>query len=469
MMPPAQELDSSPTPSSVLPERSVVDAFGSPATTRIFVQDAGGLPNFAALEAALPGWPVQAERALLLARPGDIVCVRHAVDPDYIAFLRSLGIGPNPGDILVAGGGHARSLSRLLLDDETTLHRLATRLAGGGLPQVHPLLAEEADHELARRLARLAGRPVCVTGGDPAIVRYADQKHEMRRLARALGVSVARGQEVRLGPSGNGYARLERALRRRAARTGRALIRGAHGTSGSASRIVEDGPTARADVVRDLRTRDRNRIFLVEEFLDLTVSPNVQFYVPGGAQPAEFIGITDQRWSAPMKQAGNAFPSRSETAPQMVAAARRIAEWLGERDYDGVVGFDFGEYRDPATGRVAFILADVNPRPNGASYPLALLQRLSPPDTQGDRRPDGAFVSATLPTDARSFLDVRRMVGPELYRPGRDRGIVPYLMGALRYGRCGFIALARSRAEAEALLDPLAATVRPVAAGHTRQ
>ena len=72
--------------------------------TRIFVHCVGSLRSLQTLDAAIPGFDRYPERALLLAEPGDLVCVGAPVDPEYLEFLAGLGLGPRPEDVIVAEG-----------------------------------------------------------------------------------------------------------------------------------------------------------------------------------------------------------------------------------------------------------------------------------------------------------------------------------------------------------------------------
>jgi hypothetical protein len=84
----------------------------------------------------------------------------------------------------------------------------------------------------------------------------------------------------------------------------------------------------------------------------------------------------------------------------------------------------------------------VNPRVNGASYPLAVRSRLTP---------RAAFVSGTVRTGAQCFADVRTTLGTLLFDPERGSGVVPYATGGLAQGRCAVVALAGSRLRAAEL------------------
>jgi hypothetical protein len=128
--------------------------------------------------------------------------------------------------------------------------------------------------------------------------------------------------------------------------------------------------------------------------------------------------------------------------------ARTLAGWLHGEGYAGDVGMDFVEYRDPRTGRPAAFLAEVNPRVNGANYPLALRHRLNAERRRHELAPVEAFASGGLTARARSFAELAEALGPLLFSHAQGRGLVPYATGYLAHGRCPVVALAPTIREA---------------------
>jgi hypothetical protein len=163
------------------------------------------------------------------------------------------------------------------------------------------------------------------------------------------------------------------------------------------------------------------------------------------------IGITDQRWSRGLTHAGNQLPSSARTLEAMDAWARMLATWLRGQGYSGLVGFDFVESRDARTGGLRAILAEVNPRVNGGTYPLVVRARLNQIAARSGRPQAPAFVSGTVETRARNFARVRAAIGHLLFDPDRGTGVLPYATGCLDHGKCALVALAGSRVRAAEL------------------
>jgi hypothetical protein len=164
----------------------------------------------------------------------------------------------------------------------------------------------------------------------------------------------------------------------------------------------------------------------------------------------ECLGVTDQRWEHGLVHGGNSYPSAAVCIEQMLGWAGRLSDWLRDSGFTGPVGFDFVEHAT-AGGQSAF-LAEVNPRVNGAAYPLRLAERLTGTDS--------AFCSGTIQSRATSFGELREELSDLFYSPDRGKGIIPYGIGRLAYGKCGVIALAETSAEAAELYHRARFTTR---------
>src|SRR3954452_19985811 len=263
-------------------------SLGAGADSRLFVHCATSVDYVAELSASSPGVERYAERALLLAEPRDIVCVTHEVDASYLEFLAEFGLGPKPGNLVVASrypntGG---PLWERLLQSDEALDLLSRRMQAEGITQLHPFMCTAGQFELARALGDRLGTSVGVLGGNPDVVAYADEKHHIRSLSLELGVPVAPGEVV-------DAVSLLPAVRRQLFRTGRVIVRGASGASGSATFICGSGSHDQDRLQDWLSRRVENRIFLVEALVDAVASPNIQIHVSTDGS-TECVGITDQ-------------------------------------------------------------------------------------------------------------------------------------------------------------------------------
>lgn len=393
------------------------------------------------------------ERALVLARPQDIVCVTDEVEPSYLAYLTELGLGPTPERVVPMSrfGDHApgRALWARLAGSTEALRAVGSLVRQSGPSRLHPFMASRGSFALAAALEIAAETEVTVDGGDPGIVEHADQKHHVRERAVALGIPVADGEVVELAVAGGrrrrDYGTLRRAVERRLGQTGRVIVRGSHGAGGSATFIVGSGGTDVDGLVRALSDRTDNRYYLVEVMVPAIVSPGVQLHVSPGGGPITCVGVSDQRWERPLVHGGNLYPSAAHLTARMIGWSHRMAEWLQGRGFAGLLGLDFVEYADPATGEPRAFLAEVNPRVAGDTYPLALFDRLNAAQRRAGRPESAAFVSGTIETRPRRFADFRRAADHLFYSAAAGAGVVPHHVAALGRGRCGVVVLGPTR------------------------
>jgi len=416
----------------------------------------GSLRSLQGLTEAIPGLDRYPERALLLAGEGDAVCVPGPVDPTYLDFLASLGLGPRPEHVIVAGGngrGAGRPLVERLMGEPATLAR-AARLLGADAIMIEPYAATTDMMALAEVMERETGIPVRVDGS-PRITRYVAQKHHMRAKAQELGVPVADGEVAELAYAGGRRRRdlepVRVAIERQLRSSARVIVRGASGAAGTSTFVVGRGGEDTAGVLRRLALRADNRIYLIEAMVEAVVSPNVQIHIPSDDGPLVCSGITDQRWSRGLTHVGDQLPSAARRLDAMEAWARILASWMRSQGYTGLVGFDFVEYRDPMTGGLRAILAEVTPRANGGTYPLAVRARLSAVAARTGRPQVPAFVSGMVETRAASFGRLKAAIGHLLFDPDRGTGVLPYATGCLEHGSCALVALAGSRLRAAEL------------------
>jgi len=424
-----------------------------PESRRLYLHCVGGLPSHRA-RGPVPGIEQYPERALVMAGAGDLVCVPDPVDEDHLAFLNDLGVGPAPEDVLVPCPGEGQAtglpLSARLCADQGLLGRIAAAVPPGGALQLHPYAVTPEIFAVAEALEAAGVSRVRVLGGLPEAAERADLKHVVRAKAIELGVPVAPGEVVEL-PFAAGRRRrdlepVRAAIQRQLVRTGEVIVRGSAGAAGSSVFIVGRGGDDADGVIRRLGERADNRVYLVEALVDLTASPNLHLSLDADGSVTR-VAATDQRWGRPLMHVGNAYPSAARLLEPMEQWARALAGWLRSEGYAGDVGFDFVEYRDP-TGAPAAFLAEVNPRVNGANYPLALRERLNAVRRDLGRAPVDAFVSGPLETRARSFPQLCEALGELLYSHETGQGLVPYSTGCLTLGWCAAVALAPSSREA---------------------
>jgi len=178
-----------------------------------------------------------------------------------------------------------------------------------------------------------------------------------------------------------------------------------------------------------------------------TVSPHVQLHVAPGSGPITCVGVTDQRWERPFVHGGNIHPSSGRHIDAMLDWSGRLARWLQGEGYTGMLGLDFVEYQNPVTGASRALLAEVHPRVDGGTYPLAILQRLNAARRDAGMGQSAAFVSGALEFRPTGFAAFRGAAERFFYTARSGCGMVPYQVSRMGEGRCGVVVLGGSRDE----------------------
>lgn len=434
--------------------------------TNVFLHSPSEAPDLRILLQQSPALERAAERSLFLAQAGDIVCLAHPVDPPFLAFLERLEVGPRAEDILVIPGVVPGSgVSERLLRDPDALDRLTGRLASATSLRLCPFFSTAAAYDLGRLLGARLGVPVRVLGGPPRLARLLQNKRFARRLALRLGIPVAPGDTVRLSRAGDAWdtAPLREAILRNSQPTGRAIIRGAVGGAGSSTFL--SSPPSMEDTLEAIARRTDNDSYLVEPLYPIVVSPNIEIDVPPNGVTAG-LNATDQIMGEDLAYKGSIHPSRARRLPEMLAATERITRWMCARGFTGRAGLDFVE-AGPEGGGPLWFFTEINPRVNGASYPIGLVGRLASRASQRGLPAPHAFRMLGVPTAARSFEEMMHLAGPLLYDPARGEGVVLHMNTLGGQMRAAVIALAATVERAGEVFDEveerLAAAYSPAA------
>ena len=435
---------------------------GTREEVSLFVHSANSIPNAATVRARTASLDLLAERALLLAAPGDRVCLPAPVDADFLEFLRQWGIGPQAEDIVTLSRPEdGRCFTARLLEDKSSLERLVARVGGRDV-RLHPFYASPREFELAGRIESLTGSRVTVLGGSAEVVRHIYGKHHVRHEAQRLGIPLAPGEVIELALPGQGGRRdvteLAAAIARHLPLTGRVIVRGASSSSGTCTFIVTSEAGSKPAVLCEIAGREDETIFLVDSMYAMTDSPNIQTFIEPGSGAISLASVCDQRLQDGISYQGNQYPSSATLLPEMTAAAFALSSWIAGLGFTGLAGFDFVEFIG-ARGTPDFVLAEINPRINGATFPVILRERVN--ERRGSGPEINAMLTAGIRTTARTFREVRRLCGSDLFDASTGRGIFPYYLGALPAGVLYAAFLGASLEEAQALLRTCTGSASP--------
>lgn len=436
----------------------LLDALHRPDVQRLFVHDnaAVGVPGLRALHGASD---IRfAERAVLLARPGDVVVVERNLEPAYQTYLDELGIGPGRNGVLALTEAApedvqpaATTLSGLL-QRPTALDRVAARCRADRDLRLSTYYPDSTIYQLADDLTARLGRPVTVEGGRAAAVDMANRKDLMRAEAYRLGVPWPPGEVVAVVNQEDCYDRTSVALHDAAQRavglTGRVIVRGAWSAHGVDAITLEDA----CDALRMtdwLADRPGQQHYLVESMLDVSASPNVQVWIDDDGS-ATVLGVTRQRLSGGLVYGGSLFPHQSPGSAAMAESARVMARRLAEHGYRGLLGFDFIESGPP--DETTHHLVEVNGRINGATYALGLAEGINRARSAAGQPAFDCWRSLSPQhCRARTFAELAGQIPDLLYRPGRDAGVIPFNVGCLPHGYTYLLTLAGCQQSAEQL------------------
>lgn len=434
---------------------SIIETLGGSDVTQIFVHNVTSLGNLAEYAATVQGIETYDERALVVARPDDLVCVVDRVNHQYLQFLSIIGIGPINGNVVVASESvHPNSnavLSDLLMSNYEALLKIRKLVKRNNKIVLNPFIASPKEFELARILEKVLGRKVEVLGGNSEIVDYANHKHNVKAKALELGVPVPKGDTVELQLREDGrpldLTPVQVAINRYIYRNGRVIVKGSYGASGSSIIIVENNSESIEKALSEIAGRSDNGIYLVEVMLDVIVSPNVLMHIEPGNGRILRVSVTDQRLGENLMHEGNIYPTRAKTLRAMISSAQNIAKWLQHEGYSGIVGFDFGEYLNHETGELEHVLFEINPRINGAAYPKSLMEHFNKKQGETGAPYIEAFLSANVKTKASSFAELDELYGDLFFNPKTGKGLVPYNTGCLENGKFSLTVFGKSRKE----------------------
>lgn len=435
---------------------SIIDTLGGSNITQVFVHSVTSLENITELTAIVTGLEKYPERSLLVARPNDIVCVLNSVNNHYLQFLSSLEIGPKNGNLIVASseGSHKHSnvsLSDSLMNNYEALLTIKALIKKTKRIVLNPYVASPKEFKLAEILQKVLGRKVYIMGGNPKIVEIANYKHIVRKKAIELGIPVPEGDIVELklrkDRSPIDLTPVEAAINRYIHKTGRVIVKGSYGFSGSSIMIVEGNPKSIQKALNTIALRTDNRMYIVEVMHDITTTPSVIMHIEPRNGSILCVSLTDQVLNEKLVHEGNTYPSTAKTVDGMLLSAKKLSQWLQAEGYSGLVGFDFGEYFNSETGRFEHFLAEINPRNTASVYPTSLMEHLNLKQAQKTGAYIEAFLSTNVKTNASSFAELNELYGHLFFKPGTGKGLFPYNIGCLEYRKFTLAVFGKSRNE----------------------
>lgn len=304
------------------------------------------------------------EFALLLAAADDYVIVKAAPDPDYLAFLRGLGV-ELPTVLVVATNHPERMVTEDALADPALLATLAGLRDRGAAILPHGVSEDE------ERLAAACGLPLAAPSA--VVCKAVNGKVYSRRLADKLGLRQPPGMAC---DSLAGWADAVEWARGIVADGGTIGVKDAYGVSGKGISVLRDqrrlDQLSRMVAAAVRRSGGDSLGLVVEQWVAKTTDLNYQFTVArDGAVRFDFVkeAVTEHG-----VHKGHRMPARLSAAQhaELVDTAERLGEHLAADGYYGVVGVD--AMVDPDGGLYPVI--EINARNNMSTYQVRMQEEL---------------------------------------------------------------------------------------------
>jgi len=438
--------------------RTIPDVLSHFHGTRIFVH--------AVTSTSTPGINLtdeESHRALILARPQDIVVVPSPVDSDILDYYRTLGFKVEPHRIVVATGPEEMPLPERLLTDTSALEHIASLLIDNNAHICLDTFAVcDREVKLVSYLNHILGQPVTLAGAPLEIANLVNRKDTVRRMALDIGVPVTPGEIVNdvleTDSTLPNMYNLAGAIRRQLVITGGVVIKGAVGDSGSAIFIIPN-VSAIDDVLQIIAKRRDNVIYQVEAFLNLACAPNATVWINPNDDEISLVNFTDQRLNEKLVFAGSLFPSTTKQYLEIIEMVEMFSRHLRNKGLHGWAGFDFGEYTDSLTGERRFFLSEINARYNGGLYAKALLDILQTHQREHNYPIPTAYITENILTSPINFAKLRTISEELLFDQTKGYGIIPFNPGRLKDGKVSVASFGADINEAQQLINEFLKTV----------
>ncbi|MEZ4753199.1 MAG: hypothetical protein R3A13_02690 [Bdellovibrionota bacterium] len=348
---------------------------------------------------------LKSSRALPIALDEDIVVISGTLEPEYYAWLRSLGLGPKTV-VAYNHQGTDKSLSELIIEDSSNIEKEITK--SGRQPVLVPFYSGQTEAACAKLLsAELFGAPTGVCD------KYFN-KDTFKKICQSLEIPTVEGESHTLNQNKKLDIReIEKLVSSLLSNYSSVLIRGEMGSSGS-SLYKTNCPSEIADLYLKMKANNDTTV-LVEPLLNVIASPNDQWVINRDREISH-IGLTGQLFKD-LKHAGNIkglyFSER--IYDYITSASKVIVEEMARDSYTGVLGIDY-----IVTEKGIYPIEN-NARLNGSTFTYGLVDRVE--ETIG-KVSCWKFFKAK--SDPQSFNSLAAKLGPLLYDGTAVNRIFPY-------------------------------------------
>jgi len=359
-------------------ERLKQDLTGDSSSRFVFVNNFEVERSWAHGEPKLPGAGISfagttvnrmEEMGVLLAGEGDVVVLKDDLDPEFAAYLSTLGAAAGQ---TVAAENHQPE--RMVTEDALASPLLLEKLSAlaDGSTYLMPLGVSAAEEELSKA----TGLPLA--GPTAATCKAVNGKVFSRDLVDRTGLRAVPGRTART------VGELRAALTEQLALTGQlglgggVVVKESLGVSGRGMvRVQDERGAERLLRLVERRGMDAAANLVIESWIEHAQDLNYQFVVSrSGGVRFETVKAAVLRDGV---HQGHRFPVELSPAvtEQLHEATRRIGEALHAEGYFGLVGVDAMLGRD----ETFYPCLEINARFNMSTYQSRIAERLIPDGT----------------------------------------------------------------------------------------
>ena len=396
---------------------SYVDLLGSP---RVFMHDINTLPMFSNIASKVDAIE-KYERVLPISRSGDIVLTKISPEKSYLHWLQSVGLGK--GKVIVVEGSTNETLPERAVKNglrKKIDSYLGTEKTNANFcPYYGGQLENAACHYLDLQMY-----------ANTDLVKKYDSKINFNLLCKEINVPVMDNITIKsdYSLSKNNLSLNLKKIQEMMSLTGKVIIKGEFGASGSTTSIVNNVTSVMLEKLI-LEANNKGLQYIIEPLLPVSSSPSSLWFI-SKERTINHIRTSNQLlFEGGSVHAGNEFPvSFNENKLKLLSL--KIAKRLVQEGYIGPFGIDFVEYNNK------FFAVECNPRVTGANYPWELIYLLE--SKNGTRNPINYARAENihLPRKGLTFKDLIKLWKKHLYTGDFINGIlIPYNVGPLSSGK----------------------------------
>lgn len=358
------------------------------------------------------------ERALIIANKADTVLLNRAVDPSYIQYMKSIGIGPE--QIVVFNSQNIyEGVKSLPSKPENATYS--------------PFISKKVDKLVQEKLTtHYIGNPEHITN------KYYD-KTQFKTICTSLGIKTAPGSIfVRTDSPQKDQKNLQYLLDSALSLNGEAILRHATGEAGSDIFIVNKD--TKYDVMQKVLNGTGN--YVVESKLEVTKSPCVLGFID--RKGPTLAAVSSQVLLNGIEYNGSIINYEKSVDKAVYDSFIKLGTKMHKDGYRGPFGIDYIYTKD---GDI--MPCECNARVNGSFYPHELRQNLL---RKGHTFNYIVTSNIKVPQyNTFSGLVQNKGVTNLLYKGTDKPGILPYNVTSLTGGKLYYVILANNAEEAKRL------------------